>query len=52
MDKKAWIVVTICMILLGVQFYMNKTQQEEAAAAAEEVAEVAEEAAVEATEEA
>lgn len=34
MDKKAWIVVTICMILLGVQFYMNKTQQEEAAAAA------------------
>lgn len=34
MDKKAWIVVTICIALLGVQMYMNNEQKKEAAAQA------------------
>ena len=34
MDKKAWIVVSICIALLGVQMYMNNEQKKEAAQAA------------------
>lgn len=34
MDKKAWFVVTLCVIALGLQWYYNKQNAEEAAAKA------------------
>ena len=34
MDKTGWFVVTLCIGLLGLQWYHNSTQEKEAAAAA------------------
>ncbi|MBQ2814328.1 MAG: membrane protein insertase YidC [Akkermansia sp.] len=33
MDKKAWFVVSLCVVLLGLQWYMNSTKEEVAPAA-------------------
>ena len=33
MDKKAWFVVSLCVVLLGLQWYMNSTREEVAPAA-------------------